>query len=274
MYVASLLVAALVAIASTAGLLFGASGLYRVDRALLPAFLGQDVLNLVVGLPLLLGAMGLTRRGALLGPPLWFGALFYVVYDYAFYALGARVNALFIPYLLIVTVSAYTAVAVAASVDATVIRARLRRLVPERATGGFLVAVASLFIALWSAGIVTAATRGEAPGMVVHSVWTLDLTIQLPALLLGGVLLWRGRALGFVVAPGLLLQAAAYLLGLSAISILGTDPTGGAVTAGDWAPGVVLGAIALALIGSFVRAASASRRAPRVNARIATEATP
>lgn len=273
MYLASLFVAALMAIASAAGLLFGTAGLYGEERALFPPFLGQDVLNLVVALPLLLGAMRLTRRHALLGPPLWFGALFYVVYDYAFYVFGAPVNALFIPYLLLVTVSAYTAVAVAASAEASVIRARLIRFVPARTTGGFLVAVASLFIALWSAGIVTAATTGEAPDAIVRAVWTLDLTIQLPALLLGGVLLWRGAALGFVVAPGLLLQAAAYLLGLSAISILGTSPTGGAVTVADWAPGIVVGAIALALIAPFVRAAAATPRAPHFTGRVTTGVT-
>jgi hypothetical protein len=269
-YVASLLVAALMAIASVAGLLFGGA-LYGDRTALLPAFLGQDLLNLVVGLPLLLGSMWLTRGGSAIGPLVWLGALFYVVYDYAFYVLGAPVTVFFLPYLALVTVSGYTAVALAARVDADRVRERYAGVVPRHVVGGFLVVVAVLFIALWSTGIAGAVAGATQPDAISRIVWTLDLTIQLPALLVGGVLLWRGRPLGFVVAPGLLLQAAAYLLGLSAICILGTSPTGHAVTVVDWAPGLVVGGLALALIAFFVRAGES---APAPAGRVARSVRP
>jgi hypothetical protein len=42
---------------SVAGLVFGQRGLYVPDPATMPAFLGQDALSLIVGLPLLLGAV-------------------------------------------------------------------------------------------------------------------------------------------------------------------------------------------------------------------------
>jgi hypothetical protein len=70
------------AVVSAAGLLLGSGGLYRLHPALslgvteaeagllLPGLLGQDVFNLLVGLPLLLGSPWLARRGALITVPL------------------------------------------------------------------------------------------------------------------------------------------------------------------------------------------------------------
>jgi len=52
-FVVSLIVAALLLISSIAGLLFGQRGLYQPNPATLPSFLAQDVITLVVAVPLL-----------------------------------------------------------------------------------------------------------------------------------------------------------------------------------------------------------------------------
>lgn len=258
-YTVSLLVAALMTITSVAGLLLGAAVLYDVDAKLLPAFVGQDALNLLVGLPLLLGSMWLTRRGSLIGLLLWPGALFYVLYDYGYYLLGAPYGVFFLPYIALMTVSAYAMVAIVVSIDAGAVRARIGQAIPNRLTGGFLAAVALLFSALWTAISVSMLISGvveEVPRIVT----IMDLTIQLPALFVGGVLLWRRQPIGYVVASGLLLQAAAYLAGLSAITILGADATGAPVTPMSYLPGIVVAAVALALLAFFVRGAAAGQR--------------
>ena len=250
-YRASLAIAAVVTVVSVAGLSFGTAGLYGDQTNLFGAFLGQDLLNLVVGVPALLGAMWLSRRGWLIGLLLWPGALFYVLYDYGFYVLGAPMNALFLAYLLLVTASAYTLMVVLSATDANAVRAQLAEIVPARITGGVLVTLALLFTALWSFVILSTAF-GAPADPIARVVVTLDLTIQLPALLLGGIMLWRRRAIGYVAATGLLFQATAYLLGLSAICLLGTSPTGNPVTVIDWAPGLMVGAIGIVLIGTVV----------------------
>jgi hypothetical protein len=86
--------AILVLVTSIAGLVFGQRGLYVPNPATMPAFLGQDALSLIVGLPLLLGAVTLARRGSLGGLLVWMGALFYITYSYAFYPLSPEFNAL------------------------------------------------------------------------------------------------------------------------------------------------------------------------------------
>ena len=254
-YVATIAVAVLMVVASTAGLLFGARGLYGSESKFFGAFIGQDVLNLLVGLPLLVGAVLLASRGSLTGALLWPGALFYVLYDYGYYVLGAPVNALFFVYLALASVSAFTMIGLLASIDGDAVRDALAGRVPVRTTAVFLIALACLFTALWTMLFVTTLANGTPVDIVVRTVWTMDLVIQLPALFIGGVLLWRRRPLGYVAATGLLVQAGAYLLGLSAICLIGTSPTGNAVTTMDWLPGLVVGGPALALAAIFVRPA-------------------
>ena len=103
---------------SIAGLLYGPHGWwYDPDPATLPAFLGQDLMTLVFGLPLLLGSSFLARRGSLRGVLCWMGAFFYIAYSYYFYVIGGRFNAFFPLYIAIVSMGTYGALALLFSLD-------------------------------------------------------------------------------------------------------------------------------------------------------------
>jgi len=128
--------------------------------------------------------------------------------------------------------------------------------VPARIVGGFLATLAVLFILLWTAMSVSAAASGSPFDPILRVVTTMDLTVQLPALLLGGILLWRRQPLGYVVAAALLLQAVAYLVGLSAITLLQESLMRSPVDLVAVVPGFVVGAAGLVLVAPFVRGAA------------------
>jgi hypothetical protein len=238
------------------------------ETRLLPLLVGQDALNLVVGLPLLLGTMWLARRGSLLGTLLWPGALFYVAYDYGYYVLGLTYNAFFIPYIALVTASLYAAAIVVTTCDRERVLHRVAPAVPVSLTAGVLIGLAILFTVLWTALNLAVVTGAAALDPVVRVVTIMDLGLQLPALFAGGVLLSRRSALGFTLAAGLLLQAATYLAGLSAITLLQESLLGQPLDPIAVFPGFVVGAIGLALVAPFVRAARSSEGDPtRVRAR-------
>lgn len=224
----SLVVAVLMAAASAAGLVLGPAGLYGTDLKhalgvtegeaglLLPGFLGQDVFNLVVALPLLLGTLWFARRGSLTGLLLWPGALFYILYWYALYLIGAPFSVLFLLYVPLVTLSACAIIALISSIDDEAVRQRLAGAVPARIIGGILVALALLTLAQDGSGAFVTAVDENAPvDPVARHVWIADLALQAPAVLAGGVLLWRRKALGYVAGAGLLLQ-----YGLSAVGFV------------------------------------------------------
>jgi len=73
--VISVIVALLMTSASVYGLLFP-SNIYPTEE-LRQSFLANDLVNLLIGLPILLGSMWLTHRGKLIGLLCWPGALLY-----------------------------------------------------------------------------------------------------------------------------------------------------------------------------------------------------
>jgi len=255
-YLVSILVAILMTIVSAAALLDWGRVYPGIEAKMLPLFVGQDALNLIVGLPLLLGSMWLARRGAMIGRLLWPGALFYVAYDYGYYVLGAPYTAFFLAYIALVTLSMCGAVVVLMGIDGATVRERLSTAVPARLVGGFLVGLALLFTALWTALNLSAATGGAPVDPILRVVTIMDLSVQLPALFIGGVLLWRRAQLGYVVAGGLLLQAATYLAGLSAITLLQEALIAMPIDPIAVLPGFVLGAIGLGFVAFFVKGSS------------------
>jgi hypothetical protein len=265
-YVASLVMGVLVALVSVIGTAFGS--LYSADPAtvsgitastagvLVPGFRAHDAFNLVVGLPLLLSALWLARRGSLVGLLLWPGALYYLLYTYAIYLVGAPFGPLFLAYVALVGLSAFTLLGLVASVDGEAIRQRLGGVVPARTVGGLLVALALLTLAQDSIGVFTTAFASSASiEPVARRVWTADLAVEVPATLAGGVLLWRRAPLGYVAGAGLLLQFGLTPVALAAILALQPRFTGGPVDAGTIVGVLVFAAVCFAPITLFVRGA-------------------
>lgn len=121
---------------------------------------------------------------------------------------------LFLPYLLLVALSAYTAVALVACIDSRAIRQQLDSLVPARAAGIVVVVLTSLFLAIAVGGIVSALAGQKAVGAMDTMLWIADVAVLSPACLLGGILLLRGKALGYTAGTGLLLVYTMLFFGL------------------------------------------------------------
>jgi hypothetical protein len=208
-FILSLVTAILLSVTSTLGLMLGRQSLYRPDPRTLPAFIGQDAITLAIGLPLLLGSLWTARRGSLRGLLVWMASLFYFAYGYAYYLLSPEFNSLYLAYIAIVSLSAYSLLYLLLSVDAETVRARFTTRTPTRLAGGFLVLMALLMTTKWVTSIIAALTNGPAPTQVELGVWPMDLVIAFPAMFWGGVWLWRRQALGYLVGTVLLAKAAA-----------------------------------------------------------------
>jgi hypothetical protein len=173
--------------------------------------------------------MWLARRGKLLGLLCWPGVLLYVLYIYVAYAIGVPFNALFLVYVALVALSAYTTIGLVASIDAAAVRQRLAGAVPDRIAGGILASLAILFTVMNLAQIV-AALRSPAPDhLLKFPVWIADFAVLAPAWFAGGLLLWQRRALGYVAGAGLLLVGSMLLVGAVFALVFPALYTGSAV---------------------------------------------
>jgi len=80
---------------SLAGIVFQSS-LYASDE-LRQSFVANDILNLVIGLPFILGSVWSARRGKWTGLLFLPGALFYIVYNYIAYSIATLQTWLVLP---------------------------------------------------------------------------------------------------------------------------------------------------------------------------------
>lgn len=210
-YSISFIIAILMAAASVAGLLHR-TVVYPTDE-LLRTFVSNDVVNLLIGLPILLGSMWLAWRGKLIGLLFWPGALFFVLYNYIVYVFAMPLNVAFLLHLALVTLSVYVLIDLVASIDGKVVQQQLAGAVPERLAGGVLAGLGLLFF-LRVVGVLVNALTSQTPIVETElALHTADFSTA-PAWVICGVLLWRRKEFGYVTGLGLLFQASMLFIGL------------------------------------------------------------
>jgi hypothetical protein len=248
--------------------------IYRDVEWITATWLGNDLVTLCVAAPVLaLSSAGAARRSPR-ARLVWLGVVAYAAYNYAFYLLGAAMNAFFPIYVAAVLVSVVTLGVGLASTDVAVVARRCRRPGVARWIGGYYVFVACglslVWLGTWAAYIV-AGRPTPIETEVFKLVAALDLTLLVPTLGAGGLLLWRRAAWGHVVAPLAGVQATLYLLVLAVNA--GLFIVRGLTTAPGELPlwGALLvttGAATAVLLGQYARADAAL---PGIAARVSDE---
>lgn len=258
-YASSFVIALLMTIASVAGILYPTI-IYPLED-MREAFIPNDVVNLIIGVPILFISLWLTWRGKLTGLLFWPGALFYVFYTYIVYLLSKPLNASFLLHLTLVTLSAYTTIGLVACIDGKVVKNRLSGAVPERASGAILAGLAILFLiraSLFMVNAILSQTLIAATEMALNAA---DFLIA-PAWVIGGVFLWRRKALGYVTGLGLLFQASMLFVGLIFVLILQPLITRTQFALIDVLVVFVMGLVCFIPLALFVRGVLSKPRTP------------
>src|SRR5688572_11273683 len=187
-------IAVLMVVASATGLLVG--GLYRDGPWAREALRGGDLTTIAVAAPVLIASMLLARRGSRAAQAVWLGALAYSLYNYAYYVFGAAFNDIFVIHIALFSLSIAALVLAVANMDVGAIAARFRDVKGARAIGGFLAVVGIVLGGLWLFLAIRFAVTGELiadlPADGIHLVFAIDTSLLVPALVISGVLLWRG----------------------------------------------------------------------------------
>ena len=251
-YVSSVIVAILMTLASIVGLVYRAN-IYPTEE-LIQTFVPNDVVNLFIGLPILLGSMWLTRRGKLIGPLFWMGALFFVFYNYIGYVFAIPLGWTFMLHLSLTVLSVYTFICLLLSIDDENVHEKLNGAVPEKFAGGVLIGLGLLFI-LWVIGVLAGAivngTDIPRPELAVNIA---DFFIT-PAWVIGGIQLWRHKTFGYVTGLGLLFQGSMLFIALIAFLLLQPLLTSAPFAIVDVLVVFVMGLICFIPFGLFVRGA-------------------
>jgi len=250
-YASSLVIALIMAVTSAAGLLLQ-TDLYPAGEPLY-AFMATDSISLVVGLPVLLCSMWLARRGKLLGLLCWPGALLYVLYIHVTKAIGVPFGVWFLPYLVLVMLSAYTVIGLVSSIDGEKTRKRLAGAVPDKLAGGILFGISVLFFLVAVSQIIEGLNEQTQVGASEISHWIADGATLCPVWLMGGLLLWRRQALGYVAGAALLLLGSILFIGVIPVMVFSATYTNSPIDVGGIIQMLVMGMICFVPLGFFVR---------------------
>jgi hypothetical protein len=201
---------------SILGLLY--TNQYRDADWITASWFGNDLVTLVVAVTLLVIAPANAARSSARAWLIRVGVLGYAIYNYAFYLFGAALNVFFLFYVGAFIVAVAALIVGLTYVDPAEIAAAFRPSTPVRLIGGSLMSIAlglaAIWIAMWAAYVFAGKQLPIEPEPF-RVVAALDLTLMVPALLGGGLLLWRKSPWGYIAASAASIQGSLYLLVLS-----------------------------------------------------------
>lgn len=214
----SVLIALMAAISSWGGLFV--DGLYRDNELVVSAWQGNDIVTLFLVVPMLVVSLFYSLRASKKGRLFWMGSLWYMVYNYMFYLFGAAFNVFFLLYAALFVFSIYTLVLALIQTDVQEWSGSFSEKLPYKSVSLFMLFFAVLLGGMWivlSLSFVFTGQVHESISQTDHPtavVFAVDLTLLIPSMLVGGVLLWRKNRWGPIVGAVVLVKATAYGLAL------------------------------------------------------------
>ena len=198
-------------------------GLYFYDTISMAAQQqGNDLVALVVGLPLLAISTWLTFRGSLRGRLLLTGTLGFFLYTYMSMSMLTSYNALFLVYVALFSLSLYAFILSMMSFDLTDLPRHFSTRLPRGWIAGLMFLVGGFLLLAWLGRIVPPLLQNQTPALentTTLVIQAMDLGLIVPLAILSGILLLRRSPWGYLLASVTLLKGATLGLGVSAMAI-------------------------------------------------------
>jgi len=198
-------------------------GLYYYDTVSSAAQMqANDLITLVVGLPLLAISTWLAFRGSLRGRLLLTGTLGFLLYTYMSMATLTAYNTLFLVYVALFTLSLYAFILSMMSIDLTNLPAHFSERLPRGWIAALMFVVGGFLTLAWLGRILTPVMQGVDPALentTTLVIQFMDLSLIAPAAILGGILLLRRNAWGYLLASIMLTKGVTLGLGVSTMAV-------------------------------------------------------
>lgn len=239
---------------------FATDWLYRDNALVTATFRGQDMVTLVVAVPLLLVGLLWEMWGSPRGRVLWLGMLFYSMYGYLFYAVAAAFNQFFLLYVASFGLPLYALLFSVPRLDLTGLggsmSGRAARVVAIIYTSTVAIGLGLLWVGISLSYLIT----DDVPPPIVDSghptgvVFAIDLVFLVPPMLLAALWLARRRALGWLLAGILSVGGSVYTLTLASASVeVARQKVGVGSELPIWAGLTMLGTVTVALLFAGIR---------------------
>lgn len=167
---------------------------------------GQDLINLYI-IPFYLLSGLLINRKEKYFALIWTGINCYFIYTFLIYCFDIQFNRMFLFYVLILGLTVYSLFFLLYSYK-NKIPVYKKNSFLNQLTGGYFIFTSVLFFGAWLSVILPANVLNTTPPdlemLPTNPVHVLDLSIVLPGIFMGGILLVRNKTLGYFLAPVIL----------------------------------------------------------------------
>ena len=198
-------------------------GLYLYDTVSSTAQMqGNDLITLVVGLPLLAVSAWMAFRGSLRGRLLLTGTLGFILYTYMSMATLTSFNALFVVYIALFTLSMYAFILSMMSFDLQDLPKHFSEKLPRGWIAGLMFVIGGFFALAWLGRIFAALQPGTVPELentTTMVIQFMDLGLIAPAAVLGGILILRRSAWGYLLSSIMMTKGVTLGLAVSTMAI-------------------------------------------------------
>ena len=182
----------------------------------------NDLVTLVLGLPLLAVSAWLAFRGSLRGQLLLTGTLGFFLYTYVSLAFLAAFNALFLVYTALYSLSLFAFILSMMSFDLETLPGRFSERLPRGWIAGLLFFVGGFLLLAWLGRILPPILGNQTPlleNATTMVIQAMDLGLVLPLAVLGGILLLRRSAWGYLLASVALMKGMTMGIAVSAMGV-------------------------------------------------------
>ncbi len=185
--------------------------------------IAQDVVTMILGIPLLIVSLYLFRKGLLKGRLLLAGTLGYFLYSYTSYVFLCMYNPLFLVYVILMSSSLFAFILILMSFDLEKLGSCFHPKMPVRFLSGFLFFLAAVLGLMWLGMIVPPLLKGTVPPPLEHYttlvVQAMDLGFVVPTAILGGVLLLKRKPFGYLLTSVMIIKGLSMGTALTAMII-------------------------------------------------------
>ena len=182
----------------------------------------NDLVTLVLGLPLLAISTWLAFHGSLRGRLLLTGTLGFFLYTYISMAFLAAYNALFLVYTALYSLSLFAFILSMMSIDLGTLPEKFSERLPRRWIAGLLFFVGGFLSLAWLGRILPPILSDQTPlleNATTMVIQAMDLGLILPLAVLAGVLLLRRNAWGYLLASVALMKGMTMGIAVSTMGI-------------------------------------------------------
>ncbi|MDF2951653.1 MAG: hypothetical protein K0S18_1236 [Anaerocolumna sp.] len=199
-------------------------GLYRNDSiSVVAQGKAQDIITIVLGIPLLALALYFSLKDSLKGRLLLTGTLGYFLYTYISYVFLWMYNPMFLIYVVLMSASFFAFTLSMMSFEINTLDQAFSKKLPVKFLGGFQIFFAIALCLLWIGKILPSIKDNVVPAGLEHYttlvIQGMDLGFIVPIALLSGILLIKRKPYGYLISSVIIMKGFTMGAALSAMII-------------------------------------------------------